>query len=293
MIGIAGAALGSSEPSGASIPGSSVDAQSASRNSAFRDDPSSVAVNAPGPGSQPTRWRRASEASMQTQTAKPQFRPSALCVAVYLAGVLAVAAFFIAGGRTSPAAEQMHRFKGMHVAAPPGMHPSFTAECFNMFDYRMPGQSQLHFEVCPYRTVRQVGIDWYSGGPMIYVTGRWTGKWLTEVVNGTMLYAGQLYEGGDGERCPAPLVRQTSVEYRCARNATTPVIVLVSEYAACHYRLIAGVREWCATVDAGLASDPEDAGEGHENKNGPTDGRQRLRALESGAWTFPGRWGVQ
>ena len=108
----------------------------------------------------------------------------------------------------------------------------------------------IKYEVCGYRTVRQIMTEQYQ----VYVTGRWTGKWLTKEEGGKTKYYGHLYENGDVCQNIGP--RKTTVTFKCTPGATTPTAIEVSEPAACDYRLTIGTPQWCDVEKAGLAATP-------------------------------------
>lgn len=133
------------------------------------------------------------------------------------------------------------------IPGPQQMRP-LVGKCFYV---SMPGQP-IKFEVCGYRTVRQIMTEHYQ----VFVTGRWTGKWITREENGKTKYVGHHYENGD--MCPNIGPRHTSVEFRCAAGATTPQLVTVSEPEPCHYKVVVGVPQWCEMEKAGLTAKPMD-----------------------------------
>lgn len=107
--------------------------------------------------------------------------------------------------------------------------------------------SPVKYEVCGYRTVRQILTDNYQ----VYVTGRWTGKWITKEEGGKTKYVGHLYDNGD--MCADFGPRQTTVLFKCAAGAKTPQMIEVGEPETCKYRLVVGLSQWCEVEKAGLA----------------------------------------
>lgn len=106
----------------------------------------------------------------------------------------------------------------------------------------------VKYEVCGYRTVRQILTDHYQ----VYVTGRWTGKWITSEEGGKTKYVGHLYENGDV--CQGWGPRQTKVIFKCAAGATSPQMIEVGEPETCKYRVVVGIKEWCQIEKEGLAA---------------------------------------
>lgn len=121
------------------------------------------------------------------------------------------------------------------IPGPQAMRP-FVAKCYYLSQPNAP----IKYEVCGYRTVRQIMTEHYQ----VFVTGRWTGKWITKEEGGKTVYLGHKYENGDV--CEGRGPRHTSLLFECAKDAAAPQLLDLSEPEPCHYQIKVGIKEFCS-----------------------------------------------
>lgn len=100
----------------------------------------------------------------------------------------------------------------------------------------------MAYEVCPYKTVRQI----FLGKHLIYHMGyfrEWKIDEKVKKTEGRDKYLSQHYTNGDN--CPGFRDRETIVTYSCKSDSDTLELVNIGEAVPCIYEIFLASKHWC------------------------------------------------